>query len=172
MNLNADNSLNSSGREIGQSGQEIDRASTGEDTLRLIASLAAPQGLEERVRVALRTAPRRGRVLAWPLALRTDAAWVRATASAAIVMVVAGGGWGVYSHIQPWQAVKNPAIPAKVGSVGGFSNADAKRVPQTLQPPVLSAPPKAAGQHQLPKKAHKKGAVPVAQTLTATPAAK
>jgi len=162
MNLNEDNSLNSSG-------QEFDQASTGEVTLRLIASLAAPEGLEERVRVALRTAPRGGRVLGWP---RADSSWVRTAAAAAIVMVVAGGGWGVYSHIQPWQAVKNPVIPAKVGSAGGFSNADAKRVPQTLQPPVVSSVPKAVGQHQLPKKTRKKNAATIAQSLAAAPAAK
>ncbi len=41
-------------------------ADSGEDTLRLIASLPAPAGLEDRVHKALRAAPRSGRVLAWP----------------------------------------------------------------------------------------------------------
>lgn len=164
-------SINSHNSNHG-SGLEIDRASTGEDTLRLIAGLPSPTGLEDRVRVALRTAPRQGRVLAWPLALRADTGWVRATAAAAIVMIVAGGGWGVYSHIQPWQPAKTLVAPARVGTAGEFSGASAVRSPQTLQPPVVSAPPKSAGLHQSQKKAHKKGAVRAAQTSTAAPPAK
>ncbi|MGP8251381.1 MAG: hypothetical protein ACLQHF_05055 [Terracidiphilus sp.] len=158
MNLSAHNSM--------------DGANTGEDTLRLIAGLPAPEGLEERVHDALRTAPRQGRVLAWPLVLRADAAWVRATAAAAIVMVVAGGGWGVYSHIQPWQPAKPPAVPARVGAVREFSGASAVRSPQTLQPPVVSAPPKSAESHRSQKKTHKKGAAPAAPSKMAAPAAK
>ncbi len=142
MNLNLHNSM--------------DGANTGEDTLRVIASLPAPEGLEERVHDALRTAPRQGRVLAWPLVLRSDAAWVRATAAAAIVMVVAGGGWGVYSRIQPWQPAKAPAVPAKMGAVGEFSGAGAMRSPQTLKPPVVSLQPKSAKPHTARKKAQKK----------------
>jgi hypothetical protein len=165
MNLNSHNSLD-------RSGSEIDRTSTGEDTLRLIAGLAAPEGLEERVREVLRTAPRHGRVLAWPLALRADAPWVRATAAAAIVMIVAGGGWGVYSHIQPWQQAKAPLAPARVGTMSGFSGAGAVRSPQTLQPPVVSAPPKLAQPHPAQKKTHKKGAAATAQTRMTAPAAK
>lgn len=149
MNFDAQNSLD-------RSGLEIDRTSTGEDTLRLIAGLPAPRGLEERVRMALRTAPRQGRVLGWPLPLRSNASWVRATAAAAIVMVVAGGGWGVYSHIQPWQAGNAPA--ARVGAMGGFSGANAVRSPQTLEPPVVSPPAKSAVQSPMHKKALKKKA--------------
>jgi hypothetical protein len=165
MNINSHNSLN-------KSGAEIDPASTGEDTLRLIAALPAPEGLERRMRDALRTAPRQGRVLAWPFALRADAAWVRATAAAAIVMVVAGGGWSVYSHIQPWQPAKAPAVPARVGAMNGFSGAGAMRSPQTLHPPVVSAPPKSAALRQSQKKTHKKAAAATAQIGTAAPAAK
>jgi hypothetical protein len=165
MNLNVDNSQ-------GRSGSEIDPESTGEDTLRLIASLAAPEGLEERVRMALRTAPRQGRLLAWPGALRSDAAWIRATAAAAIVMVVAGGGWGVYSHIQPWQPARAPVAPARLGGVGEFSGASAVRTPQTLQPPVVSPPPKSAASHPAQKKMHKKAATPAAQIPMAAPAPK
>jgi hypothetical protein len=156
----------------GRSGEGIDRAGTGEDTLRLIARLPAPDGLEERVRVALRAAPRHGRVLAWPVALRADAAWVRATAAAAIVMVVAGGGWSVYSHIQPWQPAKANAVPARVGTMGEFSGAGAVRSPQTLQPPVVSAPPKSAGLYPSQKKRHKKAAAATVLTGTLAPAAK
>jgi hypothetical protein len=172
MSLNSHNSLGNSDSGFDRSGLEIDGASTGEDTLRLIAGLAAPEGLEERVRVTLRTAPRHGRVLAWPLALRADATWVRASAAAAIVMIVVGGGWGVYSHIKPWQQAKAPLAPARVGTMSGFSGASAVRSPQTLQPPVVSAPPKSAQPHQSQKKTHKKGAALTAQTRTTMPAAK
>jgi len=165
MNVNAHNSL-------GSSGSGIDRANTGEETLRLIAGLPAPQGLEERVHEALRTVPRQGRVLAWPMVLRADAAWVRATAAAAIVMIVAGGGWGVYSRIQPWQPAKGLAAPARVGAMGEFSGADAKRSPQSLQLPVVSAPAKSAVPHPSQKKTHKKGAAVAAPSRTAAPAAK
>jgi hypothetical protein len=163
MNLNAHNSNGQSGSGLDGSGLEIDRASTGEDTLRLIAGLAAPEGLEGRVREALRTAPRHGRVLAWPFTLRTDAKWVRATAAAAIVMIVAGGGWSVYSHIQPWQQAKAPVAPARVGTMSGFSGASAVRSPQTLQPPVVSVPPKSAQLHPAHKKAQKKATKPQTQ---------
>jgi hypothetical protein len=153
MNLNLHNSM--------------DGAGTGEDTLRVIASLPAPEGLEERVHDALHTAPRQGLVLAWPLVLRSDAAWVRATAAAAIVMVVAGGGWGVYSRIQPWQPAKASAVPAKVGAVGEFSGASAVRSPQTLKPTVVSAQSKSAESHRSQEKKHKKAAAPAAQTKAA-----
>jgi hypothetical protein len=148
---------------------EIDRSGTGEDTLRLIAGLSAPDGLETRVHAALRTAPRRGRILSWPL--RAEAAWVRATAAAAIVMVVAGGGWGIYSRIPPMQAAK-PPVPARVGGAGAMSSADARRSPQTLQLPVVSATPKPAVATQPKKKIHKKAAAPGVQAPTVTPASK
>jgi hypothetical protein len=68
-------------------------SSPEEEILRLIASLPAPEGLEERVHATLRAAPRRGRVLAWPMALRPESSWMRTAAAAAIVFLVAGGGW-------------------------------------------------------------------------------
>ena len=37
-----------------------------EETLRLIATLPAPAGLEDRVKAGLRSAPRRGTVISWP----------------------------------------------------------------------------------------------------------
>ena len=85
MNTNPHNAMSSdSGRDC------------GEATLRLIAGLPAPAGLEERVHRALRAAPREsqgaGRVLAWPARFRAKAVlesnWMRATAAAAIVFVV------------------------------------------------------------------------------------
>ena len=113
----------------------------GEDTLRLIAGLPAPAGLEERVRKALQAAPRSGRVLAWPARLRAksvmESNWMRAAAAAAIVFVVVGGGWGVYSRVQPGPAGKVIVMPQRMPSSGGFSGAGAIRTPETLPGPKI-----------------------------------
>lgn len=116
--------------------------SAAEETLRLIASLPAPEGLEKRIEAGLRAAPRRVRILPWP-ALRLDNAWVRAAAAAAIVFVVLGGGWGVLSLVQPSQPARVNVVPpvAPHGATsGGFSNAGAMRTPQTLDHPVVAQP--------------------------------
>jgi len=114
---------------------------TGEETLRLIAGLSAPAGLEERVHQALRAAPHKGRVLAWPERFRTktvrESNWMRTAAAAAIVFVVVGGGWGVYSHVEHGQAGKVIVMPARVPGGGGFSGAGAMRTPQTLPGPTV-----------------------------------
>jgi hypothetical protein len=104
-----------------------------EATLRLIANLPAPEGLEDRVRAALRTAPRTARVLAWPTALGRGSAWMRTAAAAAIAVVVAGGGWGIYVRVLPSQVI---AMPQHAGASGGFSSAGAMRTPQTLNGPA------------------------------------
>jgi hypothetical protein len=116
-----------------------------EDTLRLIATLPAPSGLEERVKTRLASAPRAGRVLFWPSARGDGDAWrggnaMRAAAAAAIVFVVAGGGWGVYSRVQPAQQTKVIVMQPRVNGTGGFSSAGAMRTPQTLNGPVLAHP--------------------------------
>src|ERR1700678_538309 len=105
-----------------------------EATLHLIASLPAPEGLADRVQAVLHAAPRRARVLAWPVAPAGE--WLRAAAAAAIVFVVAGGGWGIYAHVQPGQAVRGIAGP-RVGASGGFSEGGAVRRPQTLVGPTV-----------------------------------
>jgi len=105
-----------------------------DETLRLIAKLPAPGGLEERVHGALRTAPRGARVLAWPARFGADHHWARGAAAAAIAFVVVGGGWGVYSRVQPNKVIAMPRITNQ----GGFSGANAVRVPQTLNGPVLT----------------------------------
>ncbi len=118
---------------------------SGEDTLRLIAGLPAPAGLEERVHKALREAPRSGRVLSWPAEFRARIAsgavmesnWMRAAAAAAIVFVVVGGGWGVYSRVQPGPAGKVIVMPQIVPSSGAFSGAGAIRVPATIPGPKV-----------------------------------
>jgi len=70
-------------------------SSAAEQTLRLLAQLRSPEGLEDRVIAGLHSAPRRGRILYWPRTLGgSGGAWIRGAAAAAIVFVVAGGGWG------------------------------------------------------------------------------
>ena len=118
---------------------------SGEDTLRLIAGLPAPAGLEERVHETLRAAQREsrggGRVLVLPARFRAKSAlesnWMRAAAAAAIVFVVVGGGWGVYSRVQPGPAGKGLVMPQIMPSPGGISGAGAIRVPQTIPGPTL-----------------------------------
>jgi hypothetical protein len=117
-----------------------------EATLRLIAKLPAPDGLEERVHAKLIAAPQRGRVLSWPGVSIPAGGWLRAAAAAAIVCVVAGGGWGVYSRVQPGLSAQGTAGThittqgAGQGTgQGQFSTGDAVRRPQTLNGPA--APP-------------------------------
>lgn len=106
---------------------------SGEATLRLIAQLAPPDGLEKRVLTNLRTAPRKGRLVSWPNILQPSESWMRSAAAAAIVFVVAGGGWSIYMHVQPPRTMI--AAPAH-GS--GFSSAGAVRMPQTVTVPVIA----------------------------------
>jgi len=120
-------------------------AEGAEATLRLIATVPVPQGLEDRVKAGLQAAPQTGRVLHWPSMPLSGGRWMRSTAAraaaaAAIVFVVAGGGWGVYSRVQPAQSPKVIAMPQRVNTPGGFSNAGAMRTPQTLNGPVLAHP--------------------------------
>lgn len=136
-------------------------ASEAEKTLRLVASLPAPDGLAGRVQEGLRAAPR-ARLLEWPAAL-VPGTWLmspalRGAAAAAIVCIVAGGGWRIYSHVQaPTPTAKVVVMPARVGSQGAFSNAGAMRTPDTLAKPVLThaVTPEAAKAAAKPKPRHK-----------------
>jgi hypothetical protein len=117
----------------------------GEDTLRLIANLPVPAGLEDRVKSRLGRAPHSGRILFWPAGHSSGDGWrgnsaVRAVAAAAIVFVVVGGGWGVYTRIQPATQTNVIVMPPRVNAAGGFSNSGAMRTPQTLDGPVLTHP--------------------------------
>jgi hypothetical protein len=117
-------------------------ANSGDDTLRLIASLPAPAGIEERVHKTLRSAPpRMGQVVAWPAGIGSrvlpQSNWMRAAAAAAIVFVVVGGGWGVYSHVEQGQSGKVVVMPARVPGSSGFAGAGAIRTPQTLPGPKI-----------------------------------
>lgn len=129
-----------------RSQNEFDRSAGAleeEQTLRLIANLPAPEGIEDRVKEQLRSAPLRGSVIAWPFSSTYGGRWMqntgmRAAAAAAIVLVVAGGGWGVYSHIQPAPLPTAVSAPLPLNTSGGFHAAAARRVPQTLEGPVIA----------------------------------
>ncbi len=116
-----------------------------EETLRIVAGLPAPRGLEERVQRALSEAPPSARIpapiLTWPLSRERwmQSGIARGAAAAAIVLVVGGGGWGVYARVHPIQAPRMIAMP-RVVTPGGFSSAGAMRTPQTLNGTVLAHP--------------------------------
>ena len=141
----------------------VSRIGEPEETLRIIASLPAPEGLEDRVREALERSPRTASVLPWPSRMGSRGGWahstlVRGAAAAAIVFVVGGGSWGVYSRVHPAAVPKVVAVP-RVAAPGGFSSAGAMRTPQTLNGPVLTHPVKPAHDHA--------SALPHAQASTA-----
>lgn len=123
-----------------------DTRGAGEDTLRLIANLPAPAGLADRVKAGLASAPEPGRILIWRGPLRPAGGWMyskfaRGAAAAAIVGVVAGGGWRIFSRVQPAPSANVIVMPGPAGQQGGgFSTSGAKRVPETLQGPVLKHP--------------------------------
>jgi hypothetical protein len=106
-------------------------------TLRLIASVQAPEGLEDRVHAKLHTAPREPRILEWPARARMENTWMRSAAAAAIAFIVVGGGWGVYSRVQPAKVI---AMPPRISAPGSFSSGGAMRTPQTITGPVLTHP--------------------------------
>ncbi len=115
-------------------------SSQAEQTLRLIAQLPSPEGLDDRVIAALHQVPRKGRVLYWPGSLSgSGGAWMRGAAAAAIVFVVAGGGWGIYMRVEPAQPARVLVMP-RAGAAGGFSGAGAMRTPETLHGPVVAQP--------------------------------
>ncbi|WP_109486399.1 hypothetical protein [Occallatibacter savannae] len=118
-------------------------ALSADDTLRMIAALPAPAGLEDRVKAGLRSAPNKATVIAWPFAPADGwmrSAGARAAAAAAIVLAIAGGGWGVYSHIQIAPVPAAFVQPELPNSAGRFSTAGAMHVPQTVEGPVIAAP--------------------------------
>src|SRR5208337_4997361 len=102
-----------------------------ETTLRMIASLPAPEGLAERLQAGLRSAPPTARVLSWPGAQSSSGQWMRCAAAAAIVAVVTGGGWTIWNRVQPAPSARVLALPAQNAPTAGFSTGGAKRVPNT-----------------------------------------
>jgi hypothetical protein len=144
-----------------------------EETLRLLARLSAPEGLEERVQKSLRVATvpaaHMARILSWPALLCSDGNWMqgapmRAVAAVVIVTVVVGGGWVVSSRLpaaQPGVAITT----APHGIMpGGFSSAGARRTPQTLDRPLVTAPAEAPLEKGAPQTKEKAD-----QPLTQTP---
>jgi hypothetical protein len=69
---------------------------------------------------------------------------VRGMAAAAIVCVVAGGGWRIYSHVLTIPAARAVLLPEPITPVtpagSGFAPAGARHVPETLDGPVLKDP--------------------------------
>jgi hypothetical protein len=129
------------------SGGSISGQAEAEVTLRLIARLSAPEGIEERVQAGLLSAAAvpapRARILRWPLFAGLSAGWMqspllRAAATVAIVLVVCGGGWIVSSRLPAEQPSARLRSPVTAPSQGGFSSAGAKRTPQTLNGPVVA----------------------------------
>ena len=132
---------------------ERDRV-TIDETLRLMAKLPAPEGLTERiranVRIALREEATSGKLLAWPKGKHNEAAaslnwrrepslnWLRGLAAAALVCAVVGGGWGILARVQQFAPAGKAMVPPAQGIGGGFSNAGAMRLPQTLNGPLVS----------------------------------
>jgi hypothetical protein len=63
---------------------------------------------------------------------------MRTAAAAAIVFVVAGGGWGVYTRVEQNRPARILVMPPRIGAPGGFAGAGAVRTPQTLTRPTVS----------------------------------
>jgi hypothetical protein len=148
--------------------------SEAERTLRLIARLPAPEGLEDRVQAGLTAAPHRGSILTWPVPLTLASGWMRSAAAAAIVFVVAGGGWSIYSRVQPGQPGQLPQGIAgpHIAGPGQFSTGEAVRRPQTLIGPTVTHPaPIKPSQAKVPAKVSKKAKpapLPAAKSTTAS----
>ena len=113
----------------------MQEAKSAEETLRLVAALPVPIGLEDRVKAGLQAAAKNGRVLHWPSSPLRGGGWMKGTAARAAAAAAI-----VYSRVQPVQSPKVIAMPQRVNSPGGFSNAGAMRTPQTLTGPVLAHP--------------------------------
>jgi hypothetical protein len=179
---------------------------SAEETLRVVAGLPAPAGLEDRMRAAIHLArnenfqrqenssgpngpgpnvygnDRRGRVLAWPSALKPQTGWMRTAAAAAIVFVVAGGGWGVYTRVEQNRPARILVMPPRIGAPGGLQGASAVRIPQTLTRPIVSTASQpvvspavqptasATAQSKNAKSAAPKAAVKRGKAAAATPA--
>lgn len=116
-------------------------------TLRLLATLPAPQGLETRLLAKLGDHPQPKRVLAWPWRVAlAESAGMRAVAAALLVAVLAGGGWGIALLTRTVQQAGASRASVRSGMGGtGFSSAGAMRTPETLKGPAVpmtvAAPP-------------------------------
>jgi hypothetical protein len=119
----------------------------GEDTLRILAALPPPEGMVDRVQARLQTAPRFstrfGGILPWPVSFAP--AWgyggmARSAAAAAIVCLVAGGGWQIYSHVQTGPSAQILVMPAPSGPARGFSIGGSVHTPDPVRTPAPARP--------------------------------
>ena len=104
----------------------------------------------------------------WPT-FRPESSWMRTAAAAAIVFVVAGGGWGVYSrvessrpgntHFAQSQPAKVIVMPARMPVAGGFSRSRSHADAVTLPGPAVPQPVKCKS-----RPASKSAKKPVAET--------
>lgn len=153
----------SSNWDTGQhEGLEARAGREAEETLRLVAKIPAPEGLEERVQrrldaEVLRSAERRHSV--WSLWM--PGRKLQFAGAAVLSAAVAGSAWSVY-HGQRLAADANAAAkqavpaPAKSPAGSGFTPAGAVAVPHTLAPihvaPAPKRKPTAASTKPSPKK--------------------
>lgn len=154
--------------------QRLIQPGTAEETLRLIANLRAPDDLAVRVQAELlqadlSTPAHAAKLLSWPWALGSSGSVLRGAAAAAIVCVVAGGGWQIYTSIPASVAPRMVQMPGSANGPGGFGAANARRVPETLVGPVITQrPPANANPTEIePAKAGPQ-ALPVAPTAAGT----
>jgi hypothetical protein len=140
-----------------------------EETLRRVAQLPPPAGLEERVHERLTAershawhAEERGVWRLWKPARRLQFA-----AAAVLAVAVAGSSWGVYH----WRgSTKMPSgaqtvqPPPPAPQTGGFGTADVKRVPPTLAPIKVPPAPRKKPSAGVAKIAPKKPAGQTADT--------
>jgi len=146
-----ENFVSASASNAGPAGDSSASDASLDSTLRLIARLTPPAGLEDRIHAGLqaelqasrfRVASPKGRVLVWPASQPAAVSWfhsrpARTAAAMAIVAVVLGGGWGIASRVKPTTTAGGPALPNRAAGPGGFSSAGAMRTPQTLHGPVV-----------------------------------
>jgi hypothetical protein len=123
-----------------QSDTHHESGSEAEETLRLLARLPAPEGLNDRIhsRLEMTTRPARRSFLASIWSLWMPAQRLQFAGAALLVLAVAGSTWSVY-HTSNRAGNVTPVPPA--GPSTSFGSAGAERVPQTLKPIKVPPPP-------------------------------
>lgn len=115
---------------------------TAEAALRRLATLPAPEGLEERLELRLRVAMREPAKTAprWRVWSLAAPVWVRAAAVMALVLAVAGGCWEIALHLNKQQEAHQQTAPLTAPAPtagGGFATGNAIRTPRTLNGPTI-----------------------------------
>jgi hypothetical protein len=157
-------------RSDAKDAMKFGRGSSAEETLRRVAELPPPAGLEDRVHERLAAershgwhAEGRGVWRLWTPARRLQFA-----AAAMLSVAVAGSTWSVYhwrgaAGTHGGAQVAAPAVPA-APQTNGFGTADGKRVPPTLAPIKAPPAPHRKPSAGTPKTAGKKPAIQAADT--------